>query len=71
MQMKQGELAARAGISVVTVSRLENGKGSSLEAFVNVARVLHEEGWLEQFVREPAISPAAAWHQKPPRQRVR
>ena len=34
------EVADRAGVSILTVSRLENGRGSTLETVLRVARAL-------------------------------
>ena len=39
-QMTQAELAARAGVSVNTLSNLENGQNTSFETIVRTAMVL-------------------------------
>lgn len=39
-EMSQGDVAARSGLSVNTVSNLEAGKGVGLENIIRVARVL-------------------------------
>ena len=53
----QEELAARAGISVPTVARLENGGGSSLATFIKALKVLREESWLERLAPQTSIDP--------------
>jgi transcriptional regulator with XRE-family HTH domain len=71
MNMKQDELASRAGLSLPTISRLETGKGSSLATFIKVLQVLKEEAWLERLAPEVAISPIQMHRLGKPRQRVR
>ena len=69
--MRQEELAQRAGISLPTVSRLEAGGGSSLATFVRVLQVLKEEAWLEQLAPEVSISPTQIHRRGRMRQRAR
>jgi transcriptional regulator with XRE-family HTH domain len=69
--MSQEELAARAGVSLPTVSHLESGKGSSLSTFVKALQVLKEEAWLEQLAPQVAISPLQIHQRGKMRQRAR
>ena len=39
-QMSQADVAARAGVSVSTLSNLENGQNTSIETLVHIAMVL-------------------------------
>ncbi|MCL2654939.1 MAG: helix-turn-helix transcriptional regulator [Coriobacteriia bacterium] len=71
MNMSQDELASRAGIGVVTVSRLEGGKGSSLGSFIKVAQVLRQEDWLECLAPQTSVSPIQIHALGKPRQRAR
>lgn len=70
MNMSQKELASRADISVPTVTRLESGKGSSLETLIKSLRVLREDAWLEQLAPQPSVSPLAVHSKQKPRQRA-
>jgi transcriptional regulator with XRE-family HTH domain len=69
--MKQGELASRAGISVPTVARLEAGKGSSLASFIKVLGILKEDAWLERLAPQTSISPVQMLQRGKIRQRAR
>ncbi len=57
--MTQGEVAARIGVTLPTISRLESGKGSSLDTFIKVVDVLGEGKWLDSFAPKVAVSPMA------------
>jgi transcriptional regulator with XRE-family HTH domain len=69
--MRQEEVASRAGVSLPTVSRLEKGKGSSLATFIKVLQVLKEDAWLEQLAPAVAISPVQMHQRGRMRQRAR
>ena len=69
--MSQSELAGRAGLTTATVSRLESGKGSSLETLIKALQVLGEEGWFEQLAPEVGFSPIQALHMGKQRERAR
>ena len=71
LNMSQDELAKRAGIGIVTVSRLESGKGTSLSSFVKVLQVLRQEDWLESLAPTASISPIQIHELGKPRQRAR
>ena len=53
----QTEVAERAGISVFTVSQMENGKNTSLYSLVAVLRVLRLLENINDLVPEVAVSP--------------
>lgn len=55
--LDQAALAARANVSLATVSNLERGRGSTLKTLVTVARALGRTDWLENFAPEVTVSP--------------
>lgn len=57
--MKQTELADASGVSVFTISSVENGKATSLLIIVQLLRALEHLDYLERFFQEEAISPIA------------
>lgn len=71
--LTQKRLAALAGVSVLTLSNLEQGKGSSLATVIAVVRSLGREDWLETLAPPITISPLHMWRakEKSPRSRVR
>ena len=71
MNLGQSEVARRAGISTVTVSRLENGKSSSLASFIKVLQVLRQEDWLSQLAPQASVSPIQIHQLGKPRKRAR
>jgi transcriptional regulator with XRE-family HTH domain len=71
MNMKQKELASRAGVGVITISRIESGKGSSLSTLIKVLQVLRQDAWLEQLAPAASISPVQLHQLGKQRQRVR
>ena len=71
LNLSQDELAKRAGIGIVTVSRLESGKGTSLNSLIKALQVLHQESWLEQLAPAVSISPIQVHELGKARQRAR
>lgn len=69
--LRQEEVAERAGISVATLSRLETGKGSTLQTFIKVLKVLRQDDWLERLAPEVSVSPLQLQRQGTMRQRAR
>jgi len=69
--MTQEELASRAGVSVPTVARLENGGGSSLATFIRALKVLREDSWLEHVAPSASIDPVQIHRAGAMRQRAR
>ena len=57
--MKQTELADASGVSVFTISSVENGKATSLLIIIQLLRALEHLDYLETFFQEEAISPIA------------
>jgi len=58
--LKQAELAAKAGVSLRTVQRLESGAvATHLSGFIRVCRALNLLDRLESFLPEPIPSPIA------------
>ena len=53
----QAEVARRAGISVFTVSQMENGKNTSLASLIAVMRVLKLLENFENLIPEQMLSP--------------
>ena len=57
-KMKQGELAAKAGLSRYALSRLENGAGGiRLDSFLSVLRCLNVLNRLSIVLPEPSPTP--------------
>ncbi|MDR2035145.1 MAG: helix-turn-helix domain-containing protein [Coriobacteriales bacterium] len=71
MNLSQAELANRAGVSTVTISRLEGGKGSSLASFIKALQVLRQEDWFNQLAPQASISPIQVHAHGKPRKRAR
>ena len=57
--MKQKELAEAAGVSVFTISSIENGKTISLLTVIQLLRALEHLDYLDSFFQEESISPVA------------
>ena len=57
--MKQAELADASGVSVFTISSVENGKTTSLLTIVQLLRALGHLDYLDNFFQEETISPIA------------
>ena len=69
--LKQDELAARAGVSKSALFNLENGRGSSLKTLVLVLSALGETAWLENLAPDVTVSPIQLVKLRKQRQRVR
>src|SRR6185503_2051894 len=71
--LDQRELAARAGVGLNVVKRLEAGKGATVASLVNVLRALGQADWLNTLAPPVSISPLqmARARTKAPRQRAR
>ena len=55
--MKQAELAEASGVSVFTISSVENGKVTSLLTIVQLLRALEHLDYLNSFFQEEVVSP--------------
>ena len=57
--LKQSELAEASGVSVFTISAIENGKASSMLILIQLLRALEKLDFLDQFFQQSEISPIA------------
>ena len=69
----QADLAKRLGVSVPTISNLENGKNTSFETFVNVVFALGLQNELQDLFKQPTLTIAELERlsAEPKRQRAR
>ena len=57
--MKQTELSEASGVSVFTISAVENGKATSVITIIQILRALENLDYLNRFFQEQEISPIA------------
>ena len=57
--MKQKELSDASGVSLFTISAVENGKTTSMLTIIQLLRALERLDYLDRFFQEQAISPIA------------
>lgn len=69
--LDQRTVADKAGISLRALSKLENGRGSTLETFLRTLRALDYVKGIEMLAPEPTVSPLAMLKNPRPPQRVR
>ena len=69
--INQTDLAAEAGISRRTMTRLENGEGVSLDTLIRVMRALRLADRFAVLLPDPAIRPIERIRQGKERQRAR
>lgn len=71
--ISQADLAKRLGVSVPTISNLENGKNTSFETFVNVVFALGLQNELQDLFKQPTLTIAELERlsAEPKRQRAR
>lgn len=69
--LDQRQLAERAGVSLGTLSHLENGQGSALVSFIKVLRALGLQNGLHQLVPTAVLDPLSLTRQAMPRQRAK
>jgi transcriptional regulator with XRE-family HTH domain len=55
--LDQRELAARAGVALNAVKRLESGRGSTVRSLVRVLRALGRADWLQSLAPPVSVSP--------------
>jgi len=55
--LTQMDVARRAGIARIVLTRLESGKGCTLGSFIRILRSLGKLDHIELFLPEPGISP--------------
>lgn len=75
LRLRQGidqqTLAARAGVALNAVKKLEYGKNGTVRSLLLVLRALGREDWLNGLAPQVSISPLELLERKAPRQRVR
>ena len=69
-EMSQAELADSAGISLRTVSALENGEGSTLLTLIRVLKALDALSSLDALAPRPTVRPMAMLNTDGARQRA-
>lgn len=65
--ISQAKLAEEAGVSRRTVSRMENGKGVSLDTFIRVMQALGLTDQLEALIPSSDVRPVDRINRKAPR----
>lgn len=70
LNLKQTELAHRAGMALNAVKNLESGKGATIRSLIRVLRVLDRLDWLETLAPQVSVSPLQMLKAKPARQRA-
>ncbi len=68
--IKQQQLARRAGIALNAVKNLESGRGATLRSLIQVLRVLDRVDWLRALAPPVSISPLQMLGVRAPRQRA-
>lgn len=68
--LDQQTLAARAGIALNAVKKLEYGKNGTVRSLLQVLRALGREDWLNALAPQVSISPLEILERKAPRQRA-
>lgn len=68
--LDQRELAARSGVALGVVKRLESGRGTTLKSLIKVLRTLGRADWIHSLAPEVTISPLQMLKTKRPRQRA-
>lgn len=68
--LEQATLAARAGISLRSLQRLELGQGSTTHTFISILRALGRDDWLKTAAPVPTINPLTMPRAAKPRQRA-
>lgn len=61
--MKQSDVAAKGGISLKALAKLERGEGSSVETLVRALNALDATDVIGRIAPEPTISPLAMLRQ--------
>jgi transcriptional regulator with XRE-family HTH domain len=69
--LSQDQVAAKAGVSLKTLSNLELGNGSSVETLLRALKALNAINALEALSPTPTISPLAILKSRKPLRRVR
>ena len=69
--MRQGDVAAQAGVSRGVVARLEAGEGGTIDSLVRVLKAMGLEDRIATLVPDARLSPLDPRSVKGPRQRAR
>jgi transcriptional regulator with XRE-family HTH domain len=70
-RLTQSETAAKAGVSLRAVQKLEAGEGSTLETFLRFLKAIDHTDVLEMLAPTPTISPMAMLNSRKRPSRVR
>lgn len=70
LDLDQRELAARSGVALGVVKRLEAGRGATVKSFLKVLRTLGRAEWIHSLAPEVSISPLQMLKTKRPRRRA-
>jgi transcriptional regulator with XRE-family HTH domain len=68
--IKQAELASRAGVALNAVKNLESGRGATVTSLVKVLRTLGRTEWFASLAPAVSISPMQMLKTKSPRRRA-
>lgn len=68
--IEQATLAARAGVSLRSLQRLELGQGSTTHTLISILRALGREDWLSAIAPVPTINPLTMPRTATPRKRA-
>ncbi len=68
--LKQQQVAERAGIALNAVKNLESGKGATLHSLTQALRVLGRTEWLSTLAPAVSISPIQMLRTRAPRRRA-
>ena len=68
--LDQRELAARAGVALNAVKRLESGQGATVKSLIKVLRTLGRADWIQALAPAVSISPLQLAESKHVRQRA-
>jgi transcriptional regulator with XRE-family HTH domain len=69
--LDQRTVADKAGISLRALSKLENGRGSTVETFLRTLRALDYVKGIEALAPQPTVNPIALLNSPSPPRRVR
>lgn len=68
--INQAVLAARSGIALNALKRLESGRGGTVRSLLSVVRALGRQEWIEALSPPVSVSPMQLLERKKSRQRA-
>lgn len=68
--LRQEQLAERAGIALNAVKHLEGGQGATVRSLVRVLRVLNRTDWIGTLAPPVSVSPVQMLRMRAPRRRA-